>query len=277
MGYGGLRREEEGTASARDGVIEYFDSHCHLTDTAFRDDREAVFRRAREAGVTRLTLIASSVDDAVRAADLAVDREGVFSTVGVHPHAVGESKPDDLERMRGLATSQESVVAIGETGLDYFYDTAPRAQQRTWFDAQLALGFALDLPVVVHAREADGDIAAALRNMPEGTQGVLHCFTGGDEAFAAAMDAGWYVSASGIASFKSFRASDLLREVPDDRILIETDSPYLAPVPLRGKRNEPANVVHVAAAVAGLLGRSVEDVADLTTQNACRFYGVGTA
>lgn len=276
MGYRGSRAEE-GPPSARDGVIEFFDSHCHLTDTAFRDDREAVFRRAHEAGVTRLTLIASTADDAVRAADLAAGREGVYSTAGVHPHAVGEAAPGDLDRVREVATTRPEVVAIGETGLDYFYDNAPRAEQRASFDAHLALGFELGLPVVVHAREADADIAAALRGAPAGTMGVLHCFTGGDLAFAAAMDAGWYVSASGIASFKSFGAAELLRAVPDDRLLIETDAPYLAPVPLRGRRNEPANVVHVAAAVAGLLDRTVEDVARASTQNACRLYGVECA
>ena len=258
-------------------MIEYFDSHCHLTDTAFRDDREAVFRRAREAGVSRLTLIASDADDAVRAADLAADRTGVFSTAGVHPHAVGDAKPGDLERVREVATGRSGVVAVGETGLDYFYDSAPRTEQRASFDAHLRLGAELNLPIVVHARDADEDIAAALQGMPTGTRGVLHCFTGGDHAFQAAMAAGWYVSASGIASFRSFTAADLLREVPDDRILIETDSPYLSPVPLRGRRNEPANVVHVAAAVARLVGCPVEDIARRTTENACRFYGVDPA
>jgi len=255
-------------------VTEYFDSHCHLTDTAFRDDREAVFRRAREAGVSRLTLIASNADDAERAADVAADRDGVFSTSGVHPHAVGEAKAGDFERVREVAVSRSGVVAVGETGLDYFYDSTPRAQQRSSFDAHLSLGAELNLPVVVHARDADEDIAAAIHGMPAGTRGVLHCFTGGDQAFQAAMAAGWYVSASGIASFKSFTAADLLRAVPDDRVLIETDSPYLSPVPVRGRRNEPANVVHVAAAVARLLGCPVEEVARRTTENACRFYGV---
>jgi TatD DNase family protein len=128
--------------------------------------------------------------------------------------------------------------------------------------------------VVVHAREADDDIAAALRNAPPDTRGVLHCFTGGDQAFAVAMERGWYVSFSGIASFKSFGAADLLREVPGDRLLVETDSPYLAPVPLRGKRNEPAFVRHVAEAVAAHLDEPLEAVAERTTANALRFYGL---
>ena len=258
-------------------MIEFFDSHCHLTDAAFREDREAVFRRAAEAGVTRMTLIGSNVADATRAAALASGRAGVFSTAGVHPHAVAEAEPGDLDRVRELATSSPDVVAIGETGLDYFYDHAPRAAQRESFAAHLVLGWELGLPVVVHAREADADIASALSDAPDGTRGVLHCFTGGDRAFAAAMEAGWYVSASGIASFSSFQAGGLLREVPEDRLLIETDAPYLAPVPRRGRRNEPAFVVHVAEAVARLLDRSLTEVARLSTENACRLYGVELA
>ena len=178
------------------------------------------------------------------------------------------------ERVRALATANREVVAIGETGLDFFYDNAPRDVQRRLFEQHLELAGELSLPVVVHAREADEDIAAALQGMPGGTSGVLHCFTGGPLAFAEAMRAGWYVSFSGIATFKSFGAADHLREVPADRLLIETDAPYLAPVPRRGKRNEPSFVAYVAAAVASSIGRNVEDVVRQTTQNACRFYGV---
>jgi len=255
-------------------VIEYFDSHCHVTDAAFREDREAVFRRAADCGVTRLVTIASDVDDAIAALELAKSREGVWSTAGVHPHAAGDALGDAVERVREVASGNAEVVAIGETGLDFHYDNAPRNVQRRLFDEHLALGAELGLPVIVHAREADDDVAAALRNMPDGTSGVLHCFTGGPKAFEGAMAAGWYVSFSGIASFKSFESVDLMRAVPDDRLLIETDSPYLAPVPRRGKRNEPAYVVHVAEAVAGHLGRDVPQVASQTTENACRLYGV---
>ncbi len=255
-------------------MIEYFDSHCHLTDAAFRDDREAVFHRGHEAGVIRMVSIASNVADARAALELSRDRTGVWSTAGVHPHEVESAGPEDIEEIRHLVSAHEKVVAVGETGLDYFYDTAPRSAQRALFDAHLELGADMGVPVVVHARDADEDVAAALRQMPPGTLGVLHCFTGGAKAFAAAMSAGWYVSFSGIASFKSFEPVDLLREVPVDRLLIETDAPYLAPIPKRGRRNEPANVVHVAEAVAGHLGVDAVEVARRTMENACRFYGV---
>lgn len=255
-------------------MSEYFDSHCHLTDAAFRDDREAVLRRATEAGVTRLVTIASSVADAEAALSLASSRDGVWATAGVHPHEAGAAAEGDLDRVRALASAHDRVVAIGETGLDYHYDHAPRDVQRRLFGAHLALGAELGLPVVVHAREADHDVAAALREMPAGTVGVLHCFTGGERAFAEAMARGWYVSFSGIASFKSFEPVGLLRAVPEDRLLVETDAPYLAPVPKRGKRNEPAHVVWVAAAVAAHLDRDAPDVARTTTENARRLYGV---
>ena len=255
------------------GSIELFDSHCHLTDAAFRDDREAVFVRAREAGVSRLVCIASNVADAQQALSLAKTEAGVWCTAGVHPHEAGDAAPDALAEVRRLAAEPE-VVAIGETGLDFFYDYAPRDVQRSLFEGHLALSAELDLPVVVHAREADDDIAAALRAAPEGVRGVLHCFTGGDRAFAEARARDWYVSFSGIASFKSFGAVNLLREVPLDRLMVETDSPYLAPVPNRGKRNEPAFVRYVADSVASLLDIDVGELARQTTENACRFYKV---
>ena len=278
MGPGEDRREEEaptGNCIDLEGIgIELFDSHCHLTDAAFRDDREAVLRRAAEAGVSRWVTIASDVDDVERGLELVRGRPGSWCTAGVHPHEAADAPGDAIERIRALATANREVVAIGETGLDFFYDNAPREVQRQLFDQHLDLGGELGLPVVVHAREADSDIAAALRRMPKCTSGVLHCFTGGPLAFAEAMSAGWYVSFSGIASFKNFGAADLLRDVPTDRLLIETDAPYLAPVPRRGKRNEPSYVTYVAAAVATRIGRDVEEVVRQTTENACRFYGV---
>jgi TatD DNase family protein len=254
-------------------VTELFDSHCHLTDAAFRDDREAVLYRAREAGVTRVVTIASDVADARAALAMAVDHDGLWCTAGVHPHQAGAAGPDALERIRELAAAPD-VVAIGETGLDYHYDHSPRATQRALFRGHLELGAELGLPVVVHSRDADEDVAAALREAPPRALGVLHCFSGGAKAFETAMDRGWYVSFSGIATFKSFGVTDLLREVPADRLLVETDAPYLAPVPHRGRRNEPSWVRHVAAAVADHLGTDMATVAGRSTENARRFYGL---
>jgi TatD DNase family protein len=255
-------------------VIEYFDSHCHLTDAAFREDREAVLVRAEEVGVTGLVTVASSVADARVALALSSGRSSVWCTAGVHPHEAGAAGAGALDEVRRLVGEHDEVVAIGETGLDYHYDHAPRAVQRRLFDAHLALGAELGRPVIVHAREADDDVAAALRTMPAGTRGVLHCFTGGPKAFDEAMTAGWYVSFSGITSFKSFSAADALAAVPEDRLLVETDSPYLAPIPMRGRRNEPAFVRYVVDALARHLGLEAAEVARRTTENARRFYGV---
>jgi TatD DNase family protein len=191
----------------------------------------------------------------------------------VHPHEAGAASWTAMEDVRRLAAEPE-VVALGETGLDYHYDHSPRDVQRRLFDAHLELGGELGMPVVVHAREADADVAAAMLGAPPGTLGVLHCFTGGAEAFEVAMERGWYVSFSGIASFRSFGVVELMREVPPDRLLIETDSPYLAPIPMRGKRNEPAFVRHVAEAVAVHLDVDFSTVAARTTANALRFYNL---
>ena len=196
-----------------------FDSHCHLTDAAFREDREAVLVRAREAGVTRVVSIASDVADARAALELARGRPGVWCTAGVHPHEAGAAPSDALEHVRRLASAPE-VVALGETGLDYHYDHSPRDVQRRLFDGHVALAAELAMPVVVHAREADADVAAALRGAPTGTLGVLHCFTGGAEAFEVAMERGWYVSFSGIASFKSFAGDRRAPSTQDDSAAI---------------------------------------------------------
>lgn len=256
--------------------MELFDTHCHLTDAAFRDDREAVFVRAGEAGVTRLVSIASTLDDAAAARELARSLEGVWCTAGIHPHEAGNAPADATARLREAAAHPQ-VVALGETGLDYHYDVAPRDVQRRLFAVHLELAGETGLPVVVHSREADADIAAALADAPAGVLGVLHCFTGGELAFARAMERGWYVSFSGVVSFKSFAAADTLREVPSDRLLLETDAPYLAPVPFRGKRNEPAHLALVAEAVARHLGEDVSAVARRTTENALRFYRLAGA
>jgi TatD DNase family protein len=192
----------------------------------------------------------------------------------VHPHEAGAAASRALEDVRELAAGPE-VVGIGETGLDYHYDHAPRPVQRSLFDAHLALAADLGLPVVVHSREADEDVAAALRNAPSSVLGVLHCFAGGARSFEAAMALSWYVSFSGIASFKSFAAIPFLHEVPPDRILVETDAPSLAPVPRRGQRNEPAGLPCVVEAVAARRGEEPDAVAARTSATACRLYGVG--
>lgn len=250
-----------------------FDSHCHLTDERLRDEVDAVVGRAREAGVLRMVTIGADPEDMEAAVALASRFDGVWASVGVHPHVADRATAEVFERIAELAGRPE-VVALGETGLDYYYDNAPRPAQRQAFLRHLELGAELGLPIVVHTRSADEDAVAILREAGESVRGVLHCFTGGRELLETALEVGWYVSFSGVVTFKNFDGDAMVRTVPADRLLIETDSPYLAPVPMRGRRNEPAFVRHVAEAVARIRGASFEAIAERTTANATRFYGL---
>lgn len=251
-----------------------FDSHCHLTSDAFDEDRAAVLARAREAGVAGMVSVASTPDDAECALELARAEPDVWSTAGVHPHEADSVETGWRDRVR-ILLDEDRVVAVGECGLDFFYDHAPRRAQRRVFDAHVELAEGTGLPLVVHSREADSDTIEVLRALPAGVRGVLHCFTGGDPLLDEALSVGWWVSFTGIVTFKRFDAPEQVRRVPDDRLMIETDSPYLAPVPFRGKRNEPARVGAVAEAVAGMRGVDPDALAELTTRNARRFYGIG--
>lgn len=248
------------------------DSHCHLTDPAFADDREEVVRRGVGAGVSAMVSIASTLEDARHALALAERFPEVWSTVGIHPHEVADWSPELMAGIRELARSSSRVVALGETGLDHHYDHGPRDLQLRSFEAHLELGVELDLPVVVHCRNAERQVEAVLRAAPLGSRGVLHCFAGDQELLEVALDRGWFVSVGGIVSFRRYDGGDLLRTVPADRLMLETDSPYLAPVPYRGKRNEPARLAEVRDAVAAVLGISPEELARRTTRNAGAFF-----
>lgn len=248
------------------------DTHAHLTDPRLAEEAEAVTVRARQAGVLWLVTVASDLEDSERTVALAQRLEGVYATVGIHPHAASTATSEAYARLRELARAPR-VVAIGETGLDFHYDNSPRPEQRDAFRRQLELAAELDLPVVVHAREADDEVAEMLRAVGWG-RGVLHCFSGGPALLDTALELGWYVSFAGMITFPKWDASDLLRRVPLDRLLVETDSPYLAPVPHRGRRNEPAYAPLVAARAAELRGEAAEQVAHACTKNARAFYRV---
>jgi TatD DNase family protein len=192
--------------------------------------------------------------------------------VGIHPHSASSADDAAFQRLEELASAPR-VVGIGETGLDYFYDNAPRAAQRESFQRHLELARTRDLPVVVHSRDADDDLRAILREAGWG-RGVLHCFSGGRDLLDEALALGWHISFAGMITFPKWDAADLLLAVPLDRLLVETDSPYLAPVPHRGKRNEPAYVTLVARRAAELRGDDPEALMTATTANAVAFYGV---
>ena len=259
--------EATSTRPAGTGLV---DAHCHLGDPAFDPDREAVLDRARDAGVTHVVVIGGTLAESDRAVALARTRPGLSATVGVHPHEARGWSVDAAARLRDLLALPE-VVALGETGLDYHYDHSPRDDQRRAFEAQLGLAAEAGKPVVVHARDADDDMAAMLG--AAGSAVVLHSFSSGAKLFAAGMRIAAYFSFSGMITFKNWTMNDRLIACPPDRLLVETDAPYLAPVPHRGKRNEPAFVRHVAEALARARGESPETLERRTSDNARRLFG----
>jgi TatD DNase family protein len=254
------------------------DTHCHLADEVFEADLEQVVTRAREAGLTGAVcvLAAGVADEARRAARVRELWPTVGFAVGVHPHQAHQcaGQPGRAGTWIREGASQQQVVAVGEIGLDYHYDFSPRDVQRDVFVEQLSDARALNLPVVIHTREADEDTFAVLQAEGKGVRGVFHCFTGGVDRARRALDLGFHLSLAGILTFP--RATDL-HEVaafaPDDRLLIETDSPFLAPVPFRGKRNEPALVARVVARLAELRGVDTAAMVALTTANALQLFG----
>jgi TatD DNase family protein len=256
-------------------LTSFIDSHAHLADPAFDDDRDAAIERARVTGAKAVICIGESIDAARRAALIAEKNPGfVFFTAGVHPHDGGAFDPlEDPPSIRELVAV--GAVAIGECGLDYHYDHSPRDLQRRAFAAQLGLARELDRPVVVHTRLAEDDTRAMVVEAGQaGVRGVLHCYTGSHALAEAALAAGWYVSFSGIVTFKKWDDDALIRLVPDDRLLVESDSPYLAPVPNRGKRNEPAWVSLTVARVAAARGVDASELGAMTARNAVRFFNL---
>ncbi len=250
------------------------DSHCHLADEVFASELDQVVARARAAGVDRVLTILAAGDDneATQAEQLVGLWPEARVAIGVHPHAAADFAADP-ERAAKVVRRQIDRTpyarAVGEIGLDYHYDFSPRDVQQAVFRAQIRVALALEQPVVVHTREADEDTLAILRLEGEGTlRGVLHCFTGGPSLARAGLDLGFYISLAGIVTFpKAVELRDTARLVPLDRLLVETDSPFLAPVPYRGKRNEPAYVRNVVDALAPLYEMSSAALAEQTAAN----------
>lgn len=251
------------------------DSHCHVTMST---DGRAALDRARAAGVRGFVVPATSLDDAEAAIEVAESNADAWAAVGFHPHEASRFDDAAEARIRELA-SHERVVGIGEIGLDYYYDHSPRETQRDALVRQLGIARDLDLPVIIHNRESTGDLLDLLRSEnARDARGILHSFTESLEVARELLDLGYLISFSGIVTFRS---AEMLREVakalPRDRVLIETDTPYLAPVPKRGRENEPAFVVHVAEELGRLWGEPVERVGALTSAGFERVFGVRIA
>lgn len=257
----------------------WFDSHCHVTADRYDDDREAVLERSFSGGVDTLISIGSGygIHGNAAALELAESDPRIFATVGVHPHEAAELDDENRAAIRGWL-GHERVVALGECGLDYHYMNAPQEIQRTVFAEQIALAREFDMPVSIHVRGDEPNAYDELLEIwiSEGAgalEGVLHCYTGSLEFAERAMQHGFYVSFSGIVTFKnSTDLREVARGIPIDRLMVETDAPFLAPQGHRGRRNEPAWVSVVGEMLAGLHGRPIEEMAEQTSQNARRFY-----
>jgi TatD DNase family protein len=252
----------------------YADSHAHLSmPGAFDADRAAALGRARAAGVGRILDLATRPEEFDACAALAASEPGVHAAVGVHPHEASAWSDAVGDRIRGLAAGR-AIVAVGEIGLDYHYDRAPREVQRRAFAAQLRLAAELGLPASVHSREAEPDTLRILQDSDvRRTGGVMHCFTGSEAMARSCLEMGMHVSFSGIVTFpNAARLRGIAAWIPDDRLLVETDSPYLAPVPHRGRRNEPAHVVEVTRQVALLRGVAADDLGRTVAANFARRF-----
>jgi TatD DNase family protein len=251
--------------------VNLVDSHCHLDNLQFDPDREAVIGRALAAGIERMVVIGTGdgppdLEAGIRLAD---KHEAIYATVGVHPHDASKATPDTYKRLRELL-KHPKVIALGEIGLDYHYDHSPREVQREAFLEQMLIASEARKPIVIHTREAWEDTIDLLEVYwrPYGLGGIMHCFSGGPDQAALCLDLGFYLSFAGILTFpKSADIQEAARTAPADRILIETDAPYLAPVPYRGKRNEPAFVAQTARKLAELRGVTPEEIARITTAN----------
>jgi TatD DNase family protein len=255
------------------------DSHAHLQDPALRDDLDAVLRRARQAGVAQVVAVGITADDSAEVAGIAQRNPGVFATVGVHPNEAQRAGPGDWERVADLA-SLPGVVALGETGLDRYRDHTPFPVQQDWFDRHLALALERDLPVVIHCRDCERDIIDQLTRLGRQVRGVLHSFTGQWDDAQAFLELGLHVSFAGMVTFTSPKLDplrDVAARVPIDRLLVETDSPYLSPHPFRGKTNEPGRVALTAARIAEVRGLALADLARSTSANARRLFGLPEA
>ena len=251
--------------------MSLIDSHCHLDSTEFDADRDEVIERALTAGLEHMVAIGTGngppdLEAGVRLAD---KYPAFYATVGIHPHDAAKAGPGDFRLIAELL-SHTKVVAVGEIGLDYHYDFAPREAQKSAFIEQMSIAAAARKPIVIHTREAWDDTVTLLEKhwTPHGIGGIMHCFSGGPVEAQRALDLGFYLSFGGILTFpKATQVQESAKAAPRDRILLETDAPYLAPVPKRGKRNEPALMVHTARKLAELRGESLEEITRFTSEN----------
>lgn len=253
--------------------MRLFDTHAHLLDKRFNKDRKAVIDTLPKSGVVGMIEVGCSIRESVQAATLAEKTDYIYAAVGVHPHEAAETQDDYLAELEALA-AQPKVIAVGEIGLDYHYDFSPRDVQQRVFADQLALAKRLDMPVVLHVREATADAMAVLRDY-KGIRGVMHCFSGSAETAAECVEMGLCVSFTGVVTFKNARKTiEAVQAVPLESLMAETDCPYMAPEPMRGKRNDPSNVRYVLEKLAEIKNISFEEMCEINIRNAKELYGI---
>lgn len=251
----------------------FFDTHAHLDDKAFDADRDELIRSFEDAGVTYVLNASSDMASSLKTVELSRKYSFIYGAVGIHPDSADKFCEENLGQIEKLL-SDEKIVAIGETGLDYYYDDIPGEVQQKAFRAQAALAYELSYPIIVHDRDAHRDCFDILKAFP-GIRAVFHCFSGSKEFASELVKKGYYMSFGGAVTFKNARhAPEVLKTVSREHIMIETDCPYMAPVPYRGKRNHPGLVPHIAAAIATLWDTTPEEVGRITTQNAKMFFGI---
>ncbi len=251
-----------------------FDTHAHFDDPRFDLDREEVIQSLSSYGVGLVTNIGANISTSKQAVALANRYDFIYATVGIHPGDVEEVKEEDIEELRRLATENPKVRAIGEIGLDYHYDDVQPELQQFWFRRQLQLAKELDMPVVIHDRDSKGKCIEILKEV-EISNGVMHCFSGSAETAKELIKMGFMISFTGVLTFKNARrAIEACAAVPLERLMVETDCPYMAPEPHRGERNFSGYVRHVAEKMAEIKGVSVEELTRITTENGKRFYGI---
>ena len=258
-------------------MTEWFDSHCHVDEEAFDEDREEVLSRMTANGVTRCAVIGSDMETSRWAAAFAAAHSGVVAAGGFHPHEASRFRESNLDELREMY-QKGRIRAIGEIGLDFYYDHSPRDVQREVCIRQMELAWELKAPVAYHIRDAHQEMLEIMKGMKARlTGGIIHCFSGSAEIAKEYLKLGYYISFAGPLTFKKApRLQEAVKLVPKDRLLIETDSPYMAPEPVRGRRNEPANVRYVGLKMAELRGEKPEEVAAFTTENAMQVYGINS-
>lgn len=249
-----------------------FDTHCHLDDERFNEDREEAYLRMLENDVKHCVCVGSDMASSLRCLDLAHTHEGVFAACGIHPHEAKDAPEGYLDDLRQMLQN-EKCVALGEIGLDYYYDLSPRDVQKKVMEEQVELAIQMDMPVIFHIRDAHGDMVEFFRSRKVLPRGIIHCFSGSAETAMEYVKMGFFISFAGPVTFKNAQNLQRAAEaVPLERLLCETDSPYLSPVPMRGKRNEPAHVRFVNRKLAELKDITEEEMARITCQNAFRLY-----